>query len=151
MLKQGSVWPVSTLPQNSTPNPESLLRKVWPHVIRPQISLSATEPVTPHHLLFTPSPRKCFAITLLCLLPRSLLGLRLTLEGRILRSRRVSFWWCRSALSVARPTRMLVLIFSNSWSSAALLLSREFLKTWSLTVTVLSGGERSSGFMLTRV
>ena len=33
------------LPQNFTPNPESLLRRVRPHVVPPQISLSAVEPV----------------------------------------------------------------------------------------------------------
>ena len=35
------------LPQNFTPNLESLLRRVPPHVVPPQISLSAAEPVTP--------------------------------------------------------------------------------------------------------
>ena len=33
------------LPQNFTPNPESLLRRVRPRVTPPQISLSAVEPV----------------------------------------------------------------------------------------------------------
>src|SRR6185312_5576701 len=33
------------LPQNFTPNPESLLRRVRPRVVPPQISLSAAEPV----------------------------------------------------------------------------------------------------------
>src|SRR6185312_12438798 len=32
------------LPQNFTPNPESLLRRVHPRVIPPQISLSAADP-----------------------------------------------------------------------------------------------------------
>ena len=31
--------------QNFTPNPESLLRRVRPHVVPPQISLSAVEPI----------------------------------------------------------------------------------------------------------
>ena len=34
------------LPQNFTPNPESLLRRVRPHVVPPQISLLEAEPVT---------------------------------------------------------------------------------------------------------
>ena len=33
------------LPQNFTPNPVSLLRRVRPHVVPPQISLLAVEPV----------------------------------------------------------------------------------------------------------
>jgi hypothetical protein len=33
------------LPQNFTEDPESLLRRVRPHVIPPQISLSIAEPV----------------------------------------------------------------------------------------------------------
>ena len=33
------------LPQNFTPNPESILRRVCPRVVLPQISISAAEPV----------------------------------------------------------------------------------------------------------
>ena len=101
----------------------------------------------------TPWPRRHFAITLLPLLPRSPLDLVTTLEERISRSRRVSLRWCRPALSVARTTRMLALISNNSWSSAALLLSRVYRKMQSGSVCFrfLSWGERSNGFMLTRL
>ena len=92
-------------------------------------------------------------ITLLRLLIRSLSGPRLTPEEKISRSRRVSLRWCRPAHSVARPMRMLALISSSSWSSAVLLLSRVYRKMLSGSVCFrsLSWGERSNGFMLTRL
>ena len=49
------------LPQNFTPNPESLLRRVRPRVIPPQISLSAAEPV-----IQAPSPSQAMAQKTLC-------------------------------------------------------------------------------------
>ena len=98
-------------------------------------------------------PRRHSVITLLRLLTRSPLGPRLTPEGKILRSRRVSLRWCRPALSMARPMRMPTLISSSSWRSAVLLLSRVYRKMLSGSVCFcsLSWGERSNGFMLTRL
>ena len=90
---------------------------------------------------------------MLCLLTRSLPGPRLTPEGKISRSRRVLLRWYRPALSVRRPMRMLALISSSSWSYAVLLLSRVYRKMQSGSVCFrsLSWGERSSGFILTRL
>ena len=100
----------------------------------------------------TPWPRRRLAITLLPLLPRFPPNLRSTLEERISRSRWVSLRWCRPALSVARTTRMLALISNNSWSSAALLLSREHLRMrfGSDYFYSLFWGEQSSGSILTK-
>ena len=47
--------------QNFTPNPESLLRRVRPHVVPPQISLSAAEPVNQ-----APSASQAMAQKTLC-------------------------------------------------------------------------------------
>ena len=98
-------------------------------------------------------PRRHSVITLLRLLTRSPPGPRLTPEGKISRSRRVSLRWCRPALSVARRMRMPALISSRSWSSAVLLLSRMYRKMQSGSVYFrsLSWGEQSNGFMLTRL
>src|SRR6185503_7632581 len=98
-------------------------------------------------------PRRHSVITLLRLLTRSLLGPRLTPEEKISRSRWVSLRWCRPAHSVARPMRMPALISSSSWSSAVLLLSMVYRKMLSGSVCFrsLSWGERSNGFMLTRL
>ena len=49
------------LPQNFTPNPESLLGRVRPRVVPPQISLSAAEPV-----IQAPSASQAMAQKTLC-------------------------------------------------------------------------------------
>ena len=106
-----------------------------------------------HSQLLKLWPRRHSAITPPHLLTRSSPGPRLTPEGRISRSRWVSSRWCRPAHSMARPTRMLALISNNSWSSVALLLSREYLKMQSGSDCFCSLylGEQSSGSILTRV
>ena len=106
-----------------------------------------------HSQLLKLWPRRHSAITPPHLLTRSSPGPRLTPEGRISRSKWVSSRWCRPALSMARTMRMSVLISSSSWSSAVLLLSRVYRKMQSSSVCFyfLSWGERSNGFMLTRL
>ena len=77
------------LPQNFTQNPESLLRRVRPRAVPPQIILSTIEPVT-----IAPSTSNAMAkrvrshvvppqISLLPLLTTFSLDPRSTLEGRI--------------------------------------------------------------------
>ena len=92
-------------------------------------------------------------ITLLRLLARSQPDPRLTPEEKILRSRQISLRRCRPAHFVAGPMRMPALISSSFWSSAVLLLSRVYRKMQSGSVCFcfLSWGERSNGFMLTRL
>ena len=105
------------------------------------------------HQLLKVWPRRHSMITLLHLLTRSPPGPRLTPEGKISRSRWALLRWCRPALSVARPMRMPALISSSFCSSAVLLLSRVYCKMQSGSVYFcsLSWGERSNGFMLTRL
>ena len=114
--------------QNFHSGPESLLRKVRPRIVPPQISLSAVDPVIASSSAPRAMARRHSVITPLCLLARSLPGPRLTPEEKILKSRRVSLRWCRPAHYVARPMRMPALISSSSWSSAVLLLSRVYHK-----------------------
>ena len=116
------------LPQNFPSDPESLLRRTRARLISSWRPLSQPNHSLHRCQLLKLWPRRHSVITLLRLLTRSLPGPRLTPEEKILRSRRVLLRWCRPVLFVARPTRMLALISNNSWSSVALLLSREYLR-----------------------
>ena len=135
------------LQQNFHSDPESLLRRTQARLISPQRSLSAVDPV----IASSSAPRAMAQKTLRDYSAPSAnqvpTGPEVNTEEKILRSRRVSLRWCRPALSVARPMRMLALISSSSWSSAVLLLSRVYRKMQSGSVYFhsLSWGEQNSG------
>ena len=122
-------------------------------LVSPRRSLSEVDPVIAYRQLLELWPRRHSVITLLRLLARSRPDPRLTPEEKISTSRHVSLRWCRPAHFGAGPMRMPALISSSSWSSAVLLLSRVYhnMQSGSVCFCSLSWGERSNGFMLTRL
>ena len=140
------------LPQNFHSNPESLLRRVRPRIVPPQISLSAAEPV----IASSSAPRAMTQKTLRDYSAPSAsqvpTGPEVNTEGENFEIKTGLITMVQPALSVARPMRMPALISISSWNFAPLLLSREYLRMRSGSVCYrsLSCGERSNGSMLTR-
>ena len=132
---------------------KSLLRRTRARLVSPRRPLSAAKPV----IALSSASQAMAQKTLRDYSARSANQVRpdprLTPEEKISRSSQVSLRWCRPTHSVARPMRMPALISSSSWSSAVLLLSWVYRKMLSGSVCSrsLSWGERSNGFMLTRM
>ena len=133
-------------------NPESLLRRVRPRIVPPQISLSAVDPVIASLSAPRAMAQKTIRDYYAPYANQVPTGPEVNTGGKNFEIK-TGLITMVQASPFSRLMRIPALISSSSWSSAVLLLSRVYQKMQfgSVCFCSLSWGERSNDFMLTRL